>query len=122
MTFKDFLISRFPLYNSGNLQDFKITADEVVRLVEEYEDSKMTNREKILAANLLELAANEFSNHGCNDVDESVFKDWTIEERREFVKGFYKYNGDPENYDENYLHLGDSILMDYLANKLKDNQ
>lgn len=31
----------------------------------------MTIKEKELAAKMLELASEEFSNHGCNDVEES---------------------------------------------------
>ncbi len=78
----------------------------------------MTKKEKALTAHLLNLSSDEFSNHGCNDVSESVFKDWTLEERQELVKGYHEWNGDPEEYSETFLDLGDSMLMSYLASKL----
>lgn len=78
----------------------------------------MTQKEKELTAKMLELASNEFSNHGCNDVEDSVYEGWTLEERRQFVKEFHEWNGDPEEYNENFLHLGDSTLMSFLGYKL----
>ncbi len=67
---------------------------------------------------MLELASNEFSNHGCNDVEDSVYEGWTKEERQQFVKEFHDWNGDPDEYDPNFLHLGDSTIMAFLAYKL----
>lgn len=81
----------------------------------------MTKKEKQLAAKMLEYAANEFSSHGCNDVKESVYDGWSLEERQQFVKEFHEWNGDPEEYSPNNLHLGDSTLMDFLAKKLKES-
>ena len=68
---------------------------------------------------MLKISSNEFSNHGCNDVDESIYEDWNIEERREFVKEIHEWNGDPECYDENFLHTPDWVLMSFLASKLE---
>ena len=75
-------------------------------------------REKNLAAKLLEIASEKFGNYICNDVDESIFSDWTIRQRQEFVKEFHKWNGDPEEYDENFMHIPDYALMDFMAHKL----
>jgi hypothetical protein len=78
----------------------------------------MTRNEKNLAAILLKIARYEFSNHICNDVEDSVYDEWTIEERKQFVKEFYEWNGDPENYNENFLYIGYDSLMGFLAYKL----
>jgi len=68
---------------------------------------------------MLELASNEFSNHGCNDVDDSMYEGWTLEERQQFVRDFYQWNGgDQEEYSPTFLHLGDSTIMAFLAHKL----
>jgi hypothetical protein len=80
----------------------------------------MKEKELKLASYLLNLAGDEFCNHGCNDVEDSVYEGWTLEERKQFVKEFHEWNGDPEEYNENFLHLGDDVLMDYLADKLSD--
>jgi len=80
----------------------------------------MTTKEKQLAAHMLELASDEFSNHGCNDVDASVYEGWTLQERQQFVKEYYEWNGDPENYSPTFLHIGDSSIMSFLSHKLKN--
>ena len=80
----------------------------------------MNEKEFKLAAKMLDLASDEFSNHGCNDVEDSVYEGWTIEERRAFVKEFHEWNGDPEEYNENFLHLGDSTIMSFLSAKLSN--
>lgn len=84
----------------------------------------MTDKEKLLASKMLELASDEFSNHGCNDVEDSVYEGWTIEERRQFIKEFHQWNEhreDPIDYDPNFLHLGDSSIMAFLAYKLSQS-
>lgn len=78
----------------------------------------MNNKEKLLASYLLRLAEDEFSNHGCNDVDEEVWKDWSDGERQKFVEEFHQHNGDIEEYDPNFLHLPNTALMGFLAHKL----
>jgi hypothetical protein len=79
----------------------------------------MTRKEKLLIAKFLDLAADEFGNHGCNDVEKSIWDGWTIAERRKFVKEYYEYNGEPEEYDPDNLHLPDFCIMDYGAAKLR---
>ena len=78
----------------------------------------MNEKENALAAKLLKTASEEFGNHGCNDVDESVWEGWTIEERTLFVKEFHDWNGDPEEFTPNFLHIPDFALMDFIADKL----
>ena len=79
----------------------------------------LTKKELALASKMLELASEKFGNHGCNDVDNDVYKGWTTEERQDFVKQFHEWNGDPEEYNETHLRLPDFCLMDILAAKLK---
>lgn len=79
----------------------------------------MKSKEEMLAAKMLDLASDEFSNHGCNDVEESVYEGWTLDERKQFVKEFWEWNGSPEDYDEKFLHLQDHSIMAFLAFKLK---
>lgn len=78
----------------------------------------MTKREKLLTAKMLDLADEEFGNHGCNDVDEDVWDGWTIGQRRKFMKEFHYWNGDPEEYDKDSLDLPDFCLMSFLSAKL----
>ncbi len=80
----------------------------------------MTQNEKNLAAKMLELASEEFGNHGCNDVDDSLFDGWSKRQRRAFVKAYQKWNGDPEEYSPDNLHLPDFCIMDFLASKLSN--
>jgi len=78
----------------------------------------MNDKEKKLAAYCLKEASYEYGQHGCNDVDERVWDGWTKEERQQFVKDFYEHNGDPENYNPNFLHLPDYCIMGFLAHKI----
>jgi len=80
----------------------------------------MTPKERKLAAKFLDLALEEFGNHGCNDVEESFWEGWTTKERQEFCKEYAEWNGDPEEYDPNYLHIPDFALMGFLAHKLRE--
>ena len=80
----------------------------------------MTINELKLAAEMLQLAEQEFSNHGCNDVEDSVYDGWTLEERQQFVKEYHDWNGDPHEYDHNFLYLPDFAIMSFLAYKLSN--
>ena len=79
----------------------------------------MTKKQLLLAAKMLELASDQFTNHGCNDVEESIFNDWTLEEKEEFAKEYFEWNGD-EHENRNHLHIGDSEIMSFLAAKLTE--
>jgi len=78
----------------------------------------MNVKETELLKQILKIASRDFAQHGCNDVDDKLFTDWTIEEREKFVKEYHDYNGDPEEFDRGYLHLPDFAIMNYLAHKL----
>jgi hypothetical protein len=80
----------------------------------------MTHLEKRLAANLLNLAADEFSNHGCNDFD--LFKFMTPEEALDLQRAMHAWNGDPEEAPATPQEARwgqDSFLMRYFAAKLQ---
>lgn len=78
----------------------------------------MTQKEKELASAMLEMASDVFGNHGCNALDEDVWDGWTDKQRQKFVKEYHEYNGDPEEYDPDFLNLPDFAVMDLLAYKL----
>lgn len=69
-----------------------------------------------LAARFLEMAADEFGNHGCNDFNlAEVMPD--VRARRALMKLYRKRNGDPEEYDANgsYEYEMDFCLMRLMA-------
>jgi len=78
----------------------------------------MNEKEKKLTAEFLDLASSEFSNHGCNDVEESFWAGWTKKERQQFVKEYHEWNGDPEAHDPEHLNLPDHAIMSFLAHKV----
>lgn len=80
----------------------------------------MNVKELKLTSDLLELASNILAYNGCNDVDERFFSDWTKEERIKFVKDFHDFNGDPHEFNPNFLHIPDYALMSFLADKIGD--
>lgn len=81
-----------------------------------------------MASLLLDMAAEEFSNHGCNDLGSDFIKaiGLTDEEKLQVVIEFYEWNGDLEEAKKygwvtakHFDHLGDSSLMRFVARKLK---
>ena len=80
----------------------------------------MTDKELLLAAKLLDLAQEEFSNHGCNDLPKDFLEDWALEEKKQLMKDYLELNGDPENYDDNFLYFMDDSLMWLMAEKIRD--
>lgn len=79
----------------------------------------LNEKEKKLASHWLDEASNIYGAKGCNDVEEKVWNGWTKEERQQFVKEYHDYNGDPEEYDPNFLHLPDFAIIRFLAHKLR---
>lgn len=78
----------------------------------------MTNKEKRLLAYFLDDLSETLSNRGCNDVEDSVWLEWTEEERADFVKEYHEYNGDPEEFDPKHLHIPDFCIVSLLRKKL----
>lgn len=79
----------------------------------------MTDKEKKLFLTFLEDASDNLSGNTCNDVDDKVWKGWKKSDRINFVKEFHEWNGDPEEFDKNNLHLPDFAILDFLIYKLK---
>lgn len=76
----------------------------------------MTDKQKLLAAKLLRLASDDFSNHGCNELDSDTFDGWTDAEKADLLFELRSCNNDPEIEVE---YVGDSGLMDFFAWKLE---
>jgi hypothetical protein len=66
----------------------------------------------------LELASNDFSNHGCNDFD--LPESWTLNECDEFTLAIATWNGDPENHEPGRRTTMDYSVMAYLAARLQE--
>lgn len=76
----------------------------------------MTKRELQLAATLLRMASDSFSNHGCNDFE--LPKEWTQQQCDDFNLAMQTWNGDPENHYPGSRITSDWFVMDYLASQL----
>ena len=94
-------------------RDALLTAFSVRKKIEEPQ-----RKEKELLAKFIEIASEEMGNNCCNDVPDSFFKGWTKKERCILVKEFHDWNGDPEEYDKDFLHLPDYAIMSFLAQKI----
>lgn len=70
----------------------------------------MTDKEKKLAADLLKLAADQFANHGCNDIDQKLLEGWTEKERQDLMRDYEIVNSNGRDYEE-----GDKIQEDWIA-------
>ena len=85
----------------------------------------MTPKEILLTSALLKMAADEFGNHGCNDMDKGLLKKigFTDEEKIELARQFHEWNGDLEEFEgtiRDFNGLGDSVWMSFMAHKLKE--
>ena len=78
----------------------------------------LTRAELKLAARLLDLASDVFSNRNCNDFDLTFL---SLEERQEIMKAYHSHIGTFQDYDENSVDIGDDfILMEYLSNRIEE--
>ena len=86
----------------------------------------MTNKEKEFLSRLLEMASDEFSNHGCNDVPDDMLNIFTDTEKKSLIKEYQKYNNDPDTTEDSELLLEDFdctpdwAWMSFFAQKLRD--
>jgi hypothetical protein len=64
-------------------------------------------------------------NNGCNDLDPLVWKDWSLEEKQEFLKEFNDMNNTPEEYDPERANkeyfIQDFSVLHVLQQRLKDS-
>ncbi len=84
----------------------------------------MTRAEKILASRLLEMAAAEFHEHGCNDVQPEMFAGLGDVEKVLLVKGFNEWfsKKNPNlNWQFELFNIGDDQWMNYLAHRLEES-
>ena len=77
----------------------------------------LTRAELKLAARLLELASDVFSNRNCNDFDLTFL---SLEERQEIMRAYYNYANTPEDYDEECIIADDFTLMEYLSDRMAE--
>lgn len=81
----------------------------------------MTNNELMIIAELLDMAGDQFSNHGCNDFDLRERSRLTPEEMIELDKDMHDRNGDPEEHDPSRVQWqADFALMIYFADRLRE--
>ena len=74
-----------------------------------------------LAAHMLTISSDIFSNHGCNDLDEDVEKmlsTWTDEQCKTFLSDATERNNGPIEVDHP-SELEDWLIMDVLAYQLQ---
>lgn len=69
-----------------------------------------------LAADLLQMAADHFGYHVGNGYNLAEVIP-VVQKRRELMKKFHEWNGDPENFDPNneYVWVSDFAMMAYMA-------
>lgn len=90
---------------------------------------ELTKAEKKIAAALLDRAAEEFSNHGCNDFELLTEANLTREEALEIANTMHAYqkeddatyDGHPANPNATHLYSYDWMLMQMLAKKLLED-
>ena len=71
----------------------------------------------LIASKLLDQASEQFSNHGCNDLDKEVLA--VITNKDKLTEDVRKYFDD-DGYPENATQIADWSLMDYISDKLKE--
>ena len=76
-------------------------------------------RKRKLAAYLLNLAADKFQSHSCNDLDEEIWEGWTMEDRKELISEYYKSIDEPQEAEEGHTNIEDFVLMRFLADELE---
>ena len=79
----------------------------------------MNNILLTLSAKMLDLASDEFSNHGCNDLDDKLVNSMSDSEKEDLLKGMQEWHDD-DSYPSCIEQVGDSFLMEYLSYKLKE--
>jgi len=80
---------------------------------------KVSDAERIVAGRLLNMASEEFGNHGCNDMDMSVFESVSVQARTEMTAAFNEWNGSAGEDEIQFTHIGDWAWMAFLAARLE---
>ena len=77
----------------------------------------MTRAQAIVAARLLDMAADEFHEHGCNDIDPELWEGLSVQEIADLSRSFAiwrRAEGDP-GWRDSVQAASDDGLMRYLA-------
>lgn len=77
----------------------------------------MDKQKLLLAARMLSIASDKFSNHGCNDLDEQTLSLITDEEA--LCVEIRKWNGE-DDWPKAADWIGDSSLMEFLSDMLNN--
>lgn len=81
---------------------------------------EMDATEKNLAGALLELAAEEFSNHGCNDLAlPNDDEHWALAQAVAVASGIEERDRFPRPPPDKMIIVYDWMVMRYLANRLR---
>lgn len=82
----------------------------------------MTRAVAMLSARLLSEAAQEYGNHGCNDMDMEVFADMTASEITGLLSTFHKWDraANPEDWEPRKLaHIPDFLWFHFCAAQVR---
>lgn len=84
----------------------------------------LTVNERNLAADVLKLAGKVFANHEINEIDQSVWDNWTGIEIEQFLADLNTWSIETELYPEcdNVKFLNDWQIIEFLSHKLQYNQ
>lgn len=73
----------------------------------------MKDNESNIVSKLLDMASDEFSNHGCNDLDKEIESLITAE----LLEEIRVWNDAEDTWPEHASQIGDATLMRYMAYK-----
>lgn len=79
----------------------------------------MTKKEKLLLFKFLDYFCKQLTKQNCNDFDQTLWEDWTHKQKLSFVKQYYTFNGNPQEFDKNSTLLMDFEVFSLLLDKLK---
>lgn len=105
---------------TGDLGEFHApisTLHNLRRWLEMVREASLTDAETKVAAHLLQLASNQFANHGCNDLDLVREVGLTPEESHQLRLSVAEWAADPgapEEEPDDHMTF-DWLVMDYIA-------
>lgn len=71
-------------------------------------------------AKLLDMAGDQFGNHGCNDLPSDFWDGVSHEDQVELYRKYHEWNGDLEDFNPDQIgYLGDWVWMGYFSEVLK---
>lgn len=77
----------------------------------------VSSKEKHIIAEFMKEYSERLGNDGCNDWYFPT--DWTVAEKQQFIKEYYAWNGTPEEYSKNHLHLPNFAAISFLAYRIE---